>query len=291
MCASPFYQKSSLCLPAVAVRILWIAFVLISALAPSDNRKPAGPTLAAPTVLARGSKGAERFSIFGKDDRTQISNTRVYPWSAIALIRIYWSADDLVGDSCTGWMIGPSALATAAHCIYQGGHPYRVVVKPAMNSADPEQLPFGACAVESQIVPDAWVRSRDLQYDYGVLRLGCTAGLQTGTLGFKATSGDWMGKTLRLSGYPGDKPGRTMWTALGQVTSSSAKGLYYDIDMWPGQSGSPVWDTSDPSCPYCVVAINSSQFPAPTMNFGARIDLAAFDFLQREKDYRPAAGG
>ncbi len=73
-----------------------------------------------------------------------------------------------------------------------------------------------------------------------------------------------------------------MWSGYGKVTSSSSKGMYYDIDMWPGQSGSPVWDTSDKDCPFCVVAVNSSQFAAPAMNFGARIDQEAFRFLVKE---------
>ncbi len=58
--------------------------------------------------------------------------------------------------------------------------------------------------------------------------------------------------------------------------------------MWPGQSGSPVWDTGDKDCPYCVVAVNSSQFAAPAMNFGARIDQEAFQFLKKESKFQPA---
>jgi glutamyl endopeptidase len=268
-------------------KIIWIAWmVVVMVTMPATSSLELSQNSLSNPQYAAGRPDA-KFQIFGNDDRTQITDTSVYPYSAIALIRIYWTKEDLVGEACTGWMIGNSALATAAHCIYQGGYPYRVVVKPAMNSDAKNQTPFGICSVDSWVVPDEWVKNHDIQFDYGVYRLGCTAGKQTGTLNFKVTGGDLTGKTLQLSGYPGDKPGRTMWTGFGQVTSASAKGLNYNIDMWPGQSGSPIWDNNDPKCPYCVVAVNSSQFAAPAMNFGARIDQAAFDFLSKEKSYQP----
>lgn len=241
-----------------------------------------------PAPKQSGGVQSKQFSIFGQDDRFPVTDTSAYPWSAIALIRIYWSADDLVGTSCTGWMIGPSALATAAHCIYHDGYPHHVVVKPAMNSDAANQTPFGTCPVIDGVVPQAWIDQRNIEFDYGVYHLGCTIGEKTGTLGFKMTNGDISQRSVQVTGYPNDKPGRTMWSGQGQITSSSAKGLHYDADMWPGQSGAPVWDPTDKHCAYCVVAINSSAFAAPAKNFGARIDREAFDFLQAERTYRPS---
>ncbi len=240
-----------------------------------------------PAPRQAGAVQSKQFSIFGQDDRFQVADTSAYPWSAIALIRIYWSADDLVGTSCTGWMIGPSALATAAHCIYHDGYPDHVIVKPAMNSDTSNQTPFGTCPVIDGVVPQAWIDQRNIEYDYGVYHLGCTIGEKTGTLGFKMTTGDISQRPVQVTGYPNDKPGRTMWSGQGKVTSSSAKGLHYDADMWPGQSGAPVWDPMDKSCAFCVVAINSSAFAAPAKNFGARIDREAFEFLQAERTFRP----
>lgn len=243
--------------------------------------------LGLPAPRQSGAVQSKQFSIFGQDDRFQVTNTNAYPWSAVALIRIYWSDDDLVGTSCTGWMIGPSALATAAHCIYHDGYPHHVVVKPAMNSDAANQTPFGTCPVIDGVVPQAWIEQRNIEYDYGVYHLGCSIGEQTGTLGFKMISGDISQRPVQVTGYPNDKPGRTMWSGQGHVTSSSAKGLHYDADMWPGQSGAPVWDPTDKHCAFCVVAINSSAFAAPAKNFGARIDREAFEFLRAESAFQP----
>lgn len=269
-----------------------ILIFLAAALGPSGigQGKPTHVSLRAPLVLPAPPQGLNNilhFSIFGADDRFNITDTHQFPWSTVALVRTYWSADDLVGKACTGWMIGPSTLVTAAHCIYDHGYPHLVIVKPAMNSDDPNPTPYGTCTVAAAVVPDAWVQKRSMEYDYGVYRLGCSIGKQTGTLGFKATDGDWSQMPVQLTGYPNDKQGRTMWSGVGMVTSSTAKGMYYDVDMWPGQSGSPVWDTEDKDCLQCVVAINSSEFAAPTNNFGARIDLEAFNFLLEETAFDP----
>ncbi len=228
-----------------------------------------------------------RFKVFGPDDRFQVVNTHLLPWSAVALVRIYWSADDLVGMACTGWMVGPSVLATSAHCIYDHGYPHHVIIKPAMNTDAPDPTPFGTCAAVAAVVPDAWIQNTSMDYDYGVYRLDCAVGKQTGVLGFMATTGDWSQQPVQLTGYPGDKPGRTMWSGVGKVTSSSAKGMFYDVDMRRGQSGSPVWDTTDKDCYACVVAINSSEFAGPTMNYGVRIDLETFKILLEEMAFDP----
>jgi len=276
-----------------ALKLFGMILVLAAALIPTgrvQGKQTYPDHNGLPMVLPtrpQTTEGAAQISIFGSDDRFEITDTHHFPWSAVALIRIYWSANDLVGSSCTGWMIGPSAVATAAHCIYENGYADRVVIKPGMNSDDPDSMPFGSCTAIEGIVPDAWIQNKSIEYDYGVYRLDCSIGTKTGTLGFKATSGDWTQKQVQLTGYPNDKPGRTMWSALGMVTSSSAKGFYYDTDMRPGQSGSPVWDNVDGTCELCVVAINSSEFPAPTMNFGARIDKDAFEFLQKESKFQP----
>lgn len=250
-------------------KLFWIALVIAISFA------PVGKVQANPPGLGHSA-------IFGGDDRLPVTDTHHWPWSAIALIRVFWSSDDVIGNYCTGWMIGPSTLATAAHCIYHDGYPIKVIIKPAMNSDDPISLPFGSCSFIDAVAPDGWIDGRGIEYDYGVYHLDCKVGKLTGTLGFKSSSGDWTGRALQLTGYPNDLPGRTMWSGLGEVTSSSAKGLRYNIDMWRGQSGAPVWDLEDTTCPYCVVAINSSEATAPAMNFGARIDQEAFEFFQKE---------
>jgi V8-like Glu-specific endopeptidase len=227
--------------------------------------------------------------VIGVDNRIQIQNTRDYPWSAIALVRVYWSAADQVGTSCTGWMIGANALATAAHCIYLDGYADRAVIKPAVNTDDVEELPYGSCMAVAGEVPPAWISTQNVAYDYGVYWLDCAVGLATGVLPFKVNEGNPIHSMVQLTGYPREKPGRTMWTALGVILAEDPKGIYYDLDMSAGQSGAPVWAVGDLSCAYCVIAMNSCAFSGSTENFGARIDREAYDFLQKGTYLQPAS--
>jgi glutamyl endopeptidase len=185
-------------------------------------------------------------------------------------------------------MIGDSTVVTAGHCIYDGTkYAYSVTVTPGMNSDATKPKPFGSCIAFDKVVPSAWVLNQTKEDDYGVYRLGCFIGKNTGTLGFKVTTDSYINqKAVQLTGYPGDKPGRTMWYAYGNITSYSSKGVYYDVDMARGQSGSPVWDYTDLQCNDCSVAINNSEFAAPTMNFGARIDNDAFNLLLQERFFQ-----
>lgn len=266
-------------------RLIWTLILLALSIAPFQRQNEPTPRFAdfhaGQPAQAGGSTG-----IIGLDNRFQILNTHKFPWSAIALIKVHWTEDDVIGNSCTGWMIGPSTIATAAHCVYDHGYPYAATVRPAINADDPDTTPFGSCKVIDGQVRDEWIQSHNIQYDYGVYHLDCTVGLQTGIFPIKATSGDWANKPLQSAGYPGDKPDRTQWSGSGKVTLSTAKGFYYDIDSYPGQSGSPVWDTSDPQCPYCVVAVHSCQFDQATSNFGARIDAEAYTFLTQQSSFR-----
>lgn len=54
--------------------------------------------------------------IIGGDDRFQISDTKVFPWTTVVQIVGQWDANTFFG--CTGWMLGHSTVVTAGHCVY-----------------------------------------------------------------------------------------------------------------------------------------------------------------------------
>jgi glutamyl endopeptidase len=184
---------------------------------------------------------------------------------------------------CTGWMLGPSTVVTAGHCVYDyrtaKTYAYNVKITPAYNSAAQNTTPFGSCVFLQGFVMQTWINTGDIGYDYGIYRLGCRIGEQTGNFGFKVTPGDWVGNSVALAGYPADKGGTTMWASLGSIIFSNANSFYYDNDMMSGQSGGPVWDNIDPNCYLCVVAINANEFAPPDMNQGAQINNTVFNFL------------
>lgn len=230
--------------------------------------------------------GPAPMRIIGSDDRFQIQDTTYFPWDAVVRIEGKFAANR--SFYCTGWMLGPSTVVTAGHCVYDyegiKTYAYDVKITPGYNSAAMNPAPFGSCIALQGIVMPPWIASGDIGYDYGVFKLGCRIGIQTGNLGYKTIIGNGVGTSTLLTGYPVDKGGTTMWAGLGSITSSDSNSFYYDNDEMGGQSGGPVWDVLDPNC-LCVVAVNANAFDPPTMNQGARINDIAFNFLLSSQQF------
>ena len=67
-------------------------------------------------------------------------------------------------------------------------------------------------------------------------------GNQVGYFGFAAlTDASLQNLLVNNSGYPGDKPAGTQWFNAGRVTNVTARKIYYMLDTYGGQSGSPTW--------------------------------------------------
>lgn len=238
-------------------------------------------------VTPQFQNGPLPLRIIGGDDRFQIQDTTVFPWSTVVRIEGQFTSNDFF--LCSGWMLGQSTVVTAGHCVYNFAtsktYAYNVKITPAYNSAAQNPSPFGSCQALQGIVLTPWFFNGDIGYDYGVYKIGCRIGTQTGNLGFKTISSDGVGTSVALTGYPGDKGGSTMWASLGSITSSNTNSFYYNNDMVGGQSGGPVWDFADPNCNLCVVAVNANEFDPPTMNQGARIENTAFNFLLSSQQF------
>lgn len=223
--------------------------------------------------------------IIGTDDRIKITNTKVFPWTAV--VRIEGNFTEGQTFRCSGWMLGPSTVVTAGHCVYSRSEQkfaYNVTIIPGNNGEDPNSIPFGTCATLTSKVLSPWFNDGDIGYDYGVYELACRVGEVTGNLGFRTTAGTGIGIFEAVVGYPGDKDGETMWSGGGFITSSNDLSFYYDNDMMGGQSGGPVWVT-DPNCNHCAIAVNANEFDPPAMNQGARINQTAFNFFLAEQQF------
>jgi glutamyl endopeptidase len=220
------------------------------------------------------------------DDRVQINDTAVWPWTTI--VKIEGQFDDAHFFACSGWMLGPSTVATAGHCVYSfrdtKTFAYNVTATPALNTSAANSQPFGSCRAMTSSVLSPWFNNGDSGYDYGVYKLSCRIGYQTGNPGIQVINGSGDGKNGAVTGYPGDKGGTTMWTAGGAVTSSLPKTFFFDVDTELGQSGSPLW-VNDPGCDPCVIGFFTDQYDPPTMNSGPRITNEAFNYLLAEQQF------
>ncbi len=183
--------------------------------------------------------------VHGPDNRVRITNTNLYPWRAIASLLI--TARDNSQWVGTGWFIGPHTLMTAGHVVYikNSGVPGRdgwVRSIQVMPGRDGSNLPFGSVTSTNFRSVTGWTANGDENYDYGAIIVPKDMGNTVGTFGFGVYSdADLLSVSGNLSGYPGNKPDGTQWYDNHKVASVNSNKVYYDIDTFGGQSGSPVW--------------------------------------------------
>jgi glutamyl endopeptidase len=214
-------------------------------------------------------------SIIGPDNRSQVTATTTYPWRAIVLITFD-------GGRCTGWLMGPDAVATAGHCVHSGGSSgswmTNVRVYPGRNGSS---SPYGSCTAKRLYSVLGWTSSKNEEYDYGTVKLNCTIGSTTGYFGFWWQSASLTGLSQTLSGYPGDKP-LTQWKSTGSVALSLGQQIYYLDDSVSGQSGAPVFQNRS-GCGQCSMAIHAhglhDLYPHGSYNHGVRITQPVFNNL------------
>lgn len=238
------------------------------------NDKPVAPAVAEHPEQ-QGDFGIE--SVIGTDQRTQVTNTTTYPYSAIVHIT------SSIGG-CTGWMISERTVATAGHCVHSGGSggswASNVTVYPGR---DGSSTPYGSCSATNLYSVTGWTQDRDWNYDYGAIRLDCTVGNQTGWIGFH-TAGSFVGTAENISGYAGDKPYGTQWEHADQVRSESSQKIWYQNDTYGGQSGSPVYETYDSDCGGpCAIGIHAYGSGGGSYNSGTRINSSVYNNLNSWK--------
>jgi protease YdgD len=77
-----------------------------------DRRHSASVITAAAILFASGALATELLPGVGSLDRRQAVDVRVPPWNAIAKVQTN------IATRCTGALVGPSTVITAAHCLY-----------------------------------------------------------------------------------------------------------------------------------------------------------------------------
>ncbi|BCU10608.1 MAG: serine protease [Microcystis sp. M048S1] len=180
-------------------------------------------------------------TVCGRDDRVRITPATNIPWRWICELIITFA--DGVQARGTGWFIGPRTVMTAGHCVYShsnGGWARSIEVIPGMDGAS---RPFGSQVGTSFRSVLGWTRDQNQEYDYGAIILpNCQLGNRVGWFGFAVLSDSSLqGLTVNNSGYPGDKPFGTQWFNAGAISTVRPRKIYYMIDTYGGQSGSPVW--------------------------------------------------
>lgn len=246
---------------------------------------PVDPKGTAPSGSSTTAIGIE--SIFGPDDRIQITPTTSFPARAVVQITRNGSAH------CTGWLYGPDIVATAGHCVHSGGTSGSwytgLAVWPGRNGTS---APYGSCAPRLLHSVSGWTANGDEAYDYGAIKLNCTIGNTVGWFGYWWQGASLAGTSTLINGYPGDKPFGTQWrgdNVARTVAVSQTNQIFYSNDTIGGMSGSPIYQNRAAGSSFCVgycsMGIHAYGFPhgsSPhnTYNHGTRITEARFANLQ-----------
>ncbi len=229
--------------------------------------------------LSPGGRPVAGQSVIGSDDRDRIEDTTAFPFSAIAYLELEAFDHDVVG-SCTATFIGPDALLTAAHCLWDfDGKNWveeHIRVVPGKDGAFE---PFGFQYASDWWVPDAYVETGLDEWDWGIIKLPNDAlTLDTGWLTMAVLDTDILSAPdfePAIAGYPANKPFASMWAMTRPAFLTVGEFiLSYDIDTAPGQSGSAIWSAR--AGPYLgkVVGIHTQ---GGAVNSGSRIDQELLD--------------
>lgn len=219
---------------------------------------------------------ANPYAIIGTDERTKVTTTTTHPYYAIAQLSVTYT--DSTSATATGFMVSENVLLTAGHASMSESSNAPIKSATIYLGRNGSSTPSTATLSSYYVCSEFTYYSDDDQDDYAIWILNSNIGNTSGWfgVGYNTSNSYFTGNTFTITGYPGDKPNGTMWTASASISSCSTYLLKHKIDTMAGQSGAPVYINKSGSG-YVVYGIQVSG--TSTMNTARRITQELYDWL------------
>lgn len=229
-------------------------------------------------------------TIFGGESRKIISNTSIYPYSAVVQLVMKYNDGYYIGS---GSIINSNYVLTAAHNVYNAKKKEWAssvdVVAGAFPSGNSVGSYFPKTHSVKNIIPDTY--NGNFNDDIAILKLANPIGKQTGTFGITKN----ISKSITLTGFPGDKYTYNnlprMTTETKNYHSLSNSMIEHKLDTSGGASGSGVYNKNSNNI-FGVHVASPTKYDFvpenyPDTNSAVRINNQWFNFIGTYAELTP----
>lgn len=182
-------------------------------------------------------------------------------------------------QTCSATLIGKNHIITAAHCLYddeQGAFSTDTYFFPGQ--LDSGIAPFGRFQIIRSYMPSESILFYNFRNDMAVAQLAPNErGQNAGDLaGYYNVLGneEFVDGPVTTVGYPGDKGLFTQTfekNCTAFVSSDTSRVLDLDCDVFPGQSGSALFISSESKKSHKIIGVIIGQSTVSSVNYGSRV--------------------